>query len=215
MRIFQPDREFLDAFISKNATLCSGTVLDVGGGDGKRYRQHFAHVDKFMSLDPDPSVSPDIVAGAEKIPLEDASVDAILCSEVLMYIHDIQKAIDEMARVLKPGAPLILTTSFMATPAIHEQYHWQPGYAGLSALLEKNFSDISIQPRGHYHAQMSQNRRRYLIEKYNLYNNKILGKLFSLFSKPFGAWALWRDRRDTSKGNLAFTMGYNTIAKKR
>lgn len=215
MRIYQPDREFLNAFIAPHAAKCTGKVLDVGGGNGSRYRKFFTSASKFTSLDPDASCRPDIIANAENIPLDDNSVDAVICSEVLMYIFDIEKAINEIARVLRPEGTIILTTSFMPTPAIHDHYMWQPGYTGLQRLLQNNFEKISIEPRGHYHAQMSQNRRRYIIEKYSLYEKRLIGTLFSLISKPFGKWAIMRDQKDLSKGNIIFTMGFNIIATKR
>lgn len=212
MRIYQPDRTLLDSFIASQASSFGGKLLDVGGGDGKRYRSHFSGVSEYVSLDPDPSFQPDIVAGAEEIPLADASVDGILCSEVLMYIFNVQRAIDEMARVLKPGAPIVITTSFMATPAVHDHYQWQPGYMGLKNLLTKDFESICIEPRGRYHCQMAQNKRRYAILKYDLYKRKYLGRAYALFSRFANALAFRADRADRSAGNAAFTMGYNVTA---
>ena len=42
------------------------------------------------------------------LPLEDASVDATLCVIVLSYIEDAQQAVNEMARVLKPGGRAVI-----------------------------------------------------------------------------------------------------------
>ena len=43
---------------------------------------------------------------ADALPLEDASFDAASCTQVLLYVPDLQKSIAELARVLKPGGRL-------------------------------------------------------------------------------------------------------------
>lgn len=51
-----------------------------------------------------------INADALSIPIADNSFDEIVCSEVLEHIPDIDMAISEMARVLKPDGNLIVST---------------------------------------------------------------------------------------------------------
>lgn len=208
MKISQIDRTMLTAFIQRNAPLLRGKILDVGGQDGKRYRDFFAHAASFTVLDPDASAKPDIVAGAEAIPLDDASVDGILCCEVLMYIKDIRKAMDELARVLKKGGTLMATVSFMATPAHRDGYYWQFAPDGLRELLSKDFADVRIEPRGGFRCQQLQNRERHLILKYDLYERRIIGRLFSIAFAAMGRWAAWRDANDRSDATRAFAMGF-------
>jgi ubiquinone/menaquinone biosynthesis C-methylase UbiE len=47
-----------------------------------------------------------LVGDAEVIPLPDASVDVCMTRSVLMYVADLRRAADELARVLKPGGRL-------------------------------------------------------------------------------------------------------------
>jgi arsenite methyltransferase len=47
-----------------------------------------------------------LVGDAEVIPLPDASVDVCMTRSVLMYVVEIERAVDELARVLKPGGRL-------------------------------------------------------------------------------------------------------------
>jgi SAM-dependent methyltransferase len=54
----------------------------------------------------------DIRCDITAIPEPDASFDAILCSEVFEHLPDPLKALDEFARLLKPGGKLILTAPF-------------------------------------------------------------------------------------------------------
>lgn len=54
----------------------------------------------------------DIVSDITNIPLADCSQDYILCTEVLEHLSEPEKALNEMARLLKPGGELILTAPF-------------------------------------------------------------------------------------------------------
>ncbi len=48
-------------------------------------------------------------ADATRLPFADASIDKIICSEVLEHIHDYQSVLKEIERVLKPGGLLAVT----------------------------------------------------------------------------------------------------------
>jgi SAM-dependent methyltransferase len=58
----------------------------------------------------------------------DASFDAVLCSEVLEHVPDPTKALDEFARLLKPGGVLILTAPF-ASLVHFAPYHFCSGFS--------------------------------------------------------------------------------------
>lgn len=47
---------------------------------------------------------------ATELPFEDASFDKVLITEVIEHIPDWKKALDEIARVLKPGGTLVIST---------------------------------------------------------------------------------------------------------
>jgi len=54
----------------------------------------------------------DIVSDITSIPVDDASFDAILCSEVFEHIPDAITAVREFWRILKPGGTLLITAPF-------------------------------------------------------------------------------------------------------
>ncbi len=54
----------------------------------------------------------DIVSDITRIPVEDKSFDAILCSEVLEHIPDALAALREFARILKPNGIILITAPF-------------------------------------------------------------------------------------------------------
>lgn len=90
-------------------------VLDLAAGTGKLTGVLLRHVRDVVAVEPDPAMLaelqarfPDVAAlrgTAEDIPLEDGSVDAILVGQA-MHWFDLDRAMPEMARVLKPGGVL-------------------------------------------------------------------------------------------------------------
>jgi len=70
----------------------------------------------------------DIVSDIANIPAPDASFDAILCSEVLEHVPEPTHALDEFARLLKPGGRLILTAPFASN--VHmAPFHYCSGFS--------------------------------------------------------------------------------------
>jgi methionine biosynthesis protein MetW len=51
----------------------------------------------------------------EKLPFPDSRFDAVVCAEIIEHIFDTDGFLDEIKRVLKPGASLIITTPNLAT----------------------------------------------------------------------------------------------------
>lgn len=91
------------------------TVLDLGAGEAE-LRARLAHV-RYIAIDRgvghagwDYSAL-DAVADATGVPLLDGSVDVIVCKQVLEHLPEPVRALREMARVLKPGGRVLLSTN--------------------------------------------------------------------------------------------------------
>ncbi len=94
-----------------------GRVLEIGFGTGLNLPFYPEQVTKLITVDPNPgmnaqakkrieasSITVDARSGsAEKLPLEDNSIDCALTSWVLCSIPSPEKAVAEIRRVLKPG----------------------------------------------------------------------------------------------------------------
>lgn len=77
-----------------------------------------------------------VCASLTRVPLQSASVDLVLCSEVLEHVRDDRSGISELARVLRPGGWLIM--SVPTPPAVPDPAHVREGYTReqLDALLD-------------------------------------------------------------------------------
>ena len=133
-------RKRLELFLEKHKT--EEQILDLGSSRGP-YKSLFPNA---TTVDIDASVHPDIVADAHDLHMiKDASFDVVLSTEMLEHLHNPFKGIEEIARVLKPGGKLILTTRFIFP--LHETPHDYFRFTkyGLRKLLEPHFDHLHIE----------------------------------------------------------------------
>jgi SAM-dependent methyltransferase len=93
------------------------TVLELGAGTGKLTQVLVDQGHDVHATDPDPAMLalleahlPGVrtaVAGAEEIPLADASVDVVIAAQAFHWF-DLDRALPEIARVLRPGGRICL-----------------------------------------------------------------------------------------------------------
>jgi SAM-dependent methyltransferase len=101
------------------------TVLDLGAGTGKLTRLLVSRFEGVVAVEPDPGMRRLLVAlvpgarilagSAEEIPLADASVDAVFAAETF-HLYDWERALAEIARVLRPGGAFVLMWNLPAGP---------------------------------------------------------------------------------------------------
>lgn len=138
-------------------------IIDIGGGlrvskqRGNRFNPGREWITKYLDkvdykiLDPVPDYNPDIIGDIHDLPMEDGSIDAIICIAVLEHIENPFKAFEEMYRVLKPGGYCFIYVPFLF------YYHAQHGYYGdfwrytedSLKYLSRDFSSIEIQKVRH------------------------------------------------------------------
>ena len=130
-----------------------GEILDIGCGQSTYRFLLTESQTKYKGIDVVEASSFDYVNNditlfdGETIPFNDNTFDGILCTEVLEHVFNHQKLIDEMYRVSKTGAKLIITIPFSA------RYHYIPHdyFRYTPSALEKifsKFSSVEITPRG-------------------------------------------------------------------
>jgi SAM-dependent methyltransferase len=103
-----------------------GDVLDVGCGQSPYKFLLNKEQTKYQGIDIAEAMrfkydNPDVVSfNGQDIPFEDDKFDGLICTEVLEHVEKYQKLIDEMRRVMKPGATGIITVPWSA------RYHYIP-----------------------------------------------------------------------------------------
>ena len=128
--------------ISENASSAHGIILDVGCGL-KPYRKNFErHVDAYIGMEYSLESgyrgnSADFCGDATLLPVADASIDTILCTEVLEHLANPEKAVSEFARVLRSGGTLITTAPF-AFPVHDESDFFRYAPKGVAALMSRH-----------------------------------------------------------------------------
>lgn len=143
----------------------STTILDVGTSQRfakelRQYESWFNAKEYFAAgFNPDLSYGDyncDMHQDIERLSLENDSIDAIICLEVLEHVKNPTKAIAEMFRVLKPGGKILLTTPFLLAyhgktkDSLLDHSHgsypdfWRFTHEGLELLFSR-FSNIEIE----------------------------------------------------------------------
>jgi SAM-dependent methyltransferase len=160
------DNRHLHAAVSALAPHATGTLLDVGVGEGQFDRYFAPYVTRTWGLEYPPVVfgnlNPDLWNHIERVrgiidifgdgqvlPVRTASCDTVLSVEVLEHLPNPESCVSEMARVLKPGGKLLFTVPFVQP--LHQLPYDFRRYTihGLADILERNGLKVeSITPRG-------------------------------------------------------------------
>ena len=126
-----------------------GRVVEIGAGTGLNIAHYPDGIDELVLMEPEPAmrrrlarrlqrhaVAARIVnAPAECLPLTDESVDTVVSTLVLCTVADPERALREIARVLRPGGRLVFVEHVRASSrllAAWQDFLFRPwrGFAG-------------------------------------------------------------------------------------
>jgi len=88
-----------------------GRALDVGSGDGSSLRLMDRLGSRSVGLDTNPSGGVVVRGTATDIPFKDGSFELVVCLRTLQHVHDDERAVREIRRVLRPGGRLVLVVA--------------------------------------------------------------------------------------------------------
>jgi SAM-dependent methyltransferase len=95
-----------------------GDIVDIGCGDG-RVRHSLPRDAEYLGLDYYKTAvewydtRPDIFGDAASLPLPDESVDGVIMLHVLEHLEAADAALDEVARIMRPGALGVIEVPFI------------------------------------------------------------------------------------------------------
>ena len=124
-------------------------MLDVGCG-AKPYRDWVPGARRYVGIDvfDGPSVDGLIVPG-RPWPVGDAEFDAVLCTQVLEHVPDLEHTVGELARVMRPGADAIISVPFIFGEHNAPHDYRRLSQHGLRRLLaDHDLEVVSIEQQG-------------------------------------------------------------------
>ena len=124
-------------------------AVDVGAG-GAPYRpmlQDAGYAVRCLDIAPGPGV--DVVGTAESTGLPDASVDLVLCTQVLEHTRAPWLAMREFRRIVRPGGGIVFSVPHIWFFHPHPHDYWRMTSEGLQALCDEGgFRSIAVLPQG-------------------------------------------------------------------
>lgn len=122
------------------------SVLDVGGRI-QPYRPLLeGRLRSYFAADPQLEGLVDVVCLGETLPFRDSSFNLVVCTQVLTYVSDPARVVEEIYRVMRKGGHLILSVPSFFPEHHDERWRILPG--GLRQLLAR-FQTLRIEPEGH------------------------------------------------------------------
>lgn len=112
-----------------------GAVLDYGCAD-RPYRRLLAPGVEYIGADLPGNPQATVEIGADgRLPLADASVDAVLSTQVLEHVADPRAHLDECHRVIRPGGRMLLSTHGIMVYHPDPVDYWRWTCAGLQRIV--------------------------------------------------------------------------------
>ena len=123
-------------------------LLDVGCGVKPYYPWFEPYVREYVGVDLPGNPAADLEGSVESLPVDDASFDVVLCTQVLEHCDDPAQAVRELRRVLTSGGRVLLSTHGVMVyhPSPHDLWRWT--HEGLRRLFHTNgeWATVSVQP---------------------------------------------------------------------
>ena len=147
---FGLNRRFVAVHRKELLADATGEILEIGFGTGLNLAAYPAGVRRITAIDPNPGMHAwaesrirqtgievdKKLIGGEQMPFDDAAFDCVVSTFTLCSIPQVERALSEIHRVLKPGGRfLLLEHGLSADPPVAR---WQRRLNGVQRLLADN-----------------------------------------------------------------------------
>jgi len=188
-------RYYLDQALEDCTKYFKGTVIELGGRKINRRGRFIPPVEKverWITLDINLLLQPDIVSMLPEIPLKNDIADVVLMSETLEYIYEQQCVRNEIARILKNGGILIVTVPFLcAHHADFEHDYYRLTGSAFERWAKEKFDILEFSPMGGMFAVCYDLIRTYLVNKNEI---SLVQKIFRRIIVSLRPVALYLDK---------------------
>lgn len=111
------DKPYWAKYRQHQLTALEGEILEIGAGTGLNLPHYPSHVRKITTADPNPGMNQRLqrridetgievdkkIISSESLPFEEATFDCVVSTITMCSIPDVNRAMSELFRVLKPG----------------------------------------------------------------------------------------------------------------
>ncbi len=120
----EPKLDFTDWALDSVSWRGDETVLDIGSGPGRYYHAlqtrypniRYYACDLYAGMvQTHPYKNTLALADAQRLPYSDASFDVVMANHMLFHVPDVERALRELRRVVKPGGYVMATTNSIHT----------------------------------------------------------------------------------------------------
>lgn len=192
-------------------------VLDVGAGGG-HYRHHYTG-QRYVAVDRGYEQSGfsglDVAGDIRRLPFADCGVGAAMCVEVIEHVFETREFLAELARVLEPGARLLLTSPLCFGEHMQPwDFHRFTRFALQRLMTEAGFEIESLEARGGFFTLAAYLMARVPDELVR--NGGGFARMMKPLARPFFTYlvAPLLLALDPLDRNQRFTLGYVCVARK-
>ena len=135
------DRIYIERFLKKNSSYIKGDTLEI---------EDSTYTKKFGAGKVTNSIVMDVSSDSEKIDfnanleigegIRDNVADCFILTQTLMYIFDLEAAVKNIVRMLKPGGVALITASFLSQNSQRCMYNYGAYFNFNSGTFEKLFA---------------------------------------------------------------------------
>jgi hypothetical protein len=134
------DRHYIEGFLRRHAALIDGDVMEIGGSE---YARRFGRAPRSIAVlharpgNPEATLVADLSAPDT---LPEAVVDCLICTQTLNFIFDVGRAVDGIARLVRPGGVALVTVAGISQISRYDMERWGDYWRFTDATLRRLFA---------------------------------------------------------------------------
>jgi SAM-dependent methyltransferase len=152
------DRHYIEAFLRHHASLIRGDVMEIGGA---YYVRKFGREPRSIAVlhatpgNPEATLVADL---SDPDTLPAATIDCLICTQTLNFIFDVGRAVEGIARLVRPGGVALVTVAGISQISRYDMERWGDYWRFTDAALRRLFAlrfDAQIESHGNVAASVA------------------------------------------------------------